>query len=87
MSSELATTAQKCEQLEVEITRINEELKLVKDGKDIIVQSLSKQVEQLGRQTKDVSLAAFFSIFSYIYLNYISNNYLNKCINSCQRKG
>ncbi|KAK0091464.1 hypothetical protein PV326_003202 [Microctonus aethiopoides] len=50
LSSELSVTLHKCEQLEVEVTRINEELKIANETKNNTEQTLLKKIQQLEYQ-------------------------------------
>ncbi|KAK0181694.1 hypothetical protein PV327_003959 [Microctonus hyperodae] len=55
LSSELSVTLHKCEQLEVEVTRINDELKIANETKNNTEQTLLKKNQQLENQIKNIS--------------------------------
>ncbi|XP_076641370.1 transport and golgi organization 1 [Halictus rubicundus] len=55
LSSELASFKKKCEELEVELIRITENLKLEVESKNSIQQTLTDKVQELEIQIKDIS--------------------------------
>ncbi|XP_076276948.1 transport and golgi organization 1 isoform X2 [Lasioglossum baleicum] len=55
LSSELASFKNKCEDLEVELTRVTENLKLEVESKNSIQQTLTDKVQELEIQIKDIS--------------------------------
>lgn len=52
LANDLALATQKCEQLEIETTRLNEELKIEKDTKKNIEETLSNKISKLEKQYK-----------------------------------
>lgn len=56
LTSDLAAMTQKCEQLEVEVTRVTEELKHQNNMKSNMEQTMLEKIEQLEKQVKDVCM-------------------------------
>ncbi|XP_076749333.1 transport and golgi organization 1 isoform X2 [Xylocopa sonorina] len=56
LSAELASVKKKCEELEVELTRVTENLKLEMNSKNNIEHLLTEKVQQLEMQLKEISI-------------------------------